>query len=110
MKFNCILEEAIGKKASSKKDLKNEQFLYIFKLQILHRCMDSIRGWMADNFLQLNEEKTEVLVCAPKKFPRRVMENSGSRSTFAKPSIRNLGVTFDSALTLDIHAKSLVHS
>lgn len=39
----------------------------VSKLLILHTCLDSIRGWMADNFLQLNEEKTEVLVCAPKK-------------------------------------------
>lgn len=40
----------------------------VSKLQILHRCIDSIRGWMAGNVLQLNEDKTEVLVCAPKKF------------------------------------------
>lgn len=54
---------------------------------------------MAGNFLQLNEEKTEVLVCAPKKSVPSVMENLGPLATFAKPSIRNLGVTFDSALT-----------
>lgn len=65
---------------------------------------------MADNFLQLYEEKTEVLVCAPETFVSRVMENLSPLATFAKPSVRNLGVTFDSALTLDAHVESLFNS
>uniref|UniRef100_A0A3B3BU57 Reverse transcriptase domain-containing protein n=1 Tax=Oryzias melastigma TaxID=30732 RepID=A0A3B3BU57_ORYME len=34
----------------------------VFKIQILHKCLDSVKSWMNDNFLQLNETKTEVLV------------------------------------------------
>uniref|UniRef100_A0A669CLJ3 Reverse transcriptase domain-containing protein n=1 Tax=Oreochromis niloticus TaxID=8128 RepID=A0A669CLJ3_ORENI len=82
----------------------------VSKLQILHRCIESIRCWMAGNFLQLNEEKTEVLVCAPKNFVPSVLENLGPLATFARPSIRSLGVSIDSALTLDAHVKSLVRS
>uniref|UniRef100_A0A669AZZ0 Reverse transcriptase domain-containing protein n=1 Tax=Oreochromis niloticus TaxID=8128 RepID=A0A669AZZ0_ORENI len=82
----------------------------VSKLQILNVCLESIKGWMADNFLQLNEEKTEVLVCAPDRHVPNIMNALGPLSTCVKSSIRNLGVTFDSALTLDVHIKSLVRS
>uniref|UniRef100_A0A669DHZ7 Reverse transcriptase domain-containing protein n=1 Tax=Oreochromis niloticus TaxID=8128 RepID=A0A669DHZ7_ORENI len=82
----------------------------VSKLQILNVCLETIKGWMADNFLQLNEEKTEVLVCAPDRHVPNIMNALGPLSTFVKSSIRNLGVTFDSALTLDVHVKSLVRS
>lgn len=35
------------------------------KLSVLHNCLASINKWMADNFLQLNTDKTEVLIFAP---------------------------------------------
>lgn len=62
-----------------------------------------------DNFLQLNTEKTGVLVCGPDRFVPKVMETLDSFVTVAKSSIRNLG-TFDSAFTLDTHMKSVVCS
>lgn len=71
----------------------------VSKLQILHRRIDSISGWMDDNFLQLNEEKTKVLVCAPDKFVPKIMENLGPLATFGKSSTTDLGVNFESALT-----------
>lgn len=40
----------------------------VSKLQILQSCLDSSRDWMADNYLQLNADKTEVIVFAPEKF------------------------------------------
>lgn len=50
----------------------------------------------------------EALVCAYDKFVPKVIEALGCRATFTKSSIRNCGVTFDSALTLN-EVKSLVH-
>uniref|UniRef100_A0A669F551 Reverse transcriptase domain-containing protein n=1 Tax=Oreochromis niloticus TaxID=8128 RepID=A0A669F551_ORENI len=82
----------------------------VSKLQILNVCLETIKGWVADNFLQLNEEKTEVLVCALDRHVPNIMNALGHLSTSVKSSIRNLGVTFDSALTLDVHVKSLVQS
>lgn len=50
---------------------------------------------MADNYLRLNAEKTEVLVFAPDKFVPLVVKNVGPLGSSVKSSIRNLGVTFD---------------
>uniref|UniRef100_A0A8C6PUY5 Reverse transcriptase domain-containing protein n=1 Tax=Nothobranchius furzeri TaxID=105023 RepID=A0A8C6PUY5_NOTFU len=70
------------------------------KLQLLHTCLDSIKTWMAGSFLQLNEDKL-----VPK-----IRNRLGQLASHTKPSVRNLGVTFDPALTLDSHVSSLVCS
>uniref|UniRef100_A0A669C582 Reverse transcriptase domain-containing protein n=1 Tax=Oreochromis niloticus TaxID=8128 RepID=A0A669C582_ORENI len=80
------------------------------KLQRLNDCLDLIKRWMAANFLQLNEGKTEVLVCTPDRFLSQIVKALGPLSLYVKSSIRNLGVTFDSSLTLDGHVNSLVRS
>uniref|UniRef100_A0A669D7L0 Reverse transcriptase domain-containing protein n=1 Tax=Oreochromis niloticus TaxID=8128 RepID=A0A669D7L0_ORENI len=80
------------------------------KLQLLNVCLETIKGWMAENFLQLNENKTEVLLCAPDRHIPSIINALGPLSTFVKPSVRNLGIILDPALTLDSHVKSLVRS
>lgn len=60
---------------------------------------------MADNFFQLKNEKSEVLVFAPDRFVSKVMETLGRRATFAKS-----GTWFDSTFTLDARFKSRVCS
>lgn len=49
---------------------------------------------MDGNFLQLTEEETEVLVCAPVRSVLKVMEILGPLVTSDKSSIRNLEVSF----------------
>lgn len=51
----------------------------VSNLHILH--LESIKTWMADIFLQFNEEKTEV--CAPDRFVPTVMETPGTFATFS---------------------------
>uniref|UniRef100_A0A8C6KM71 Reverse transcriptase domain-containing protein n=1 Tax=Nothobranchius furzeri TaxID=105023 RepID=A0A8C6KM71_NOTFU len=80
------------------------------KLQLLHTCLDSIKTWTAWSFLQLNEHKTEILICAPDKLVPKVGDSLGQLASHTKPSDRYLGVTFDPALTLDSHVSSLVRS
>uniref|UniRef100_A0A669C2J2 Reverse transcriptase domain-containing protein n=1 Tax=Oreochromis niloticus TaxID=8128 RepID=A0A669C2J2_ORENI len=80
------------------------------KLQLLNDCLDSIKCWMAVNFLQLNEGKTEVLICALDRFVSQIVKALRPLSVYVKSSIRNLGVTFDSTFTLDGHVKPLVRS
>uniref|UniRef100_A0A8C6KCT2 Reverse transcriptase domain-containing protein n=1 Tax=Nothobranchius furzeri TaxID=105023 RepID=A0A8C6KCT2_NOTFU len=80
------------------------------KLQLLHTCLDSIETWMAGSFLQMNEDKTEILICAPDKLVPKVRDSLGQLASHTKPSVRNLGVTFDPALTLDSHVSSPVRS
>ncbi|XP_070409411.1 uncharacterized protein [Nothobranchius furzeri] len=79
------------------------------KLQLLHTCLDSIKTWMAGSFLQLNEDKTEILICAPDKLVPKVRD-LGQLASHTKPSVRSLSVTFDPALTLDSQVRSLVRS
>lgn len=64
----------------------------ITKLSILLDCINSIKDWMAENYLQLNAEKTEVLISAPAGVHPKVMETLGPLSHFVKPSIQNLRV------------------
>uniref|UniRef100_A0A3P9LSI1 Reverse transcriptase domain-containing protein n=1 Tax=Oryzias latipes TaxID=8090 RepID=A0A3P9LSI1_ORYLA len=82
----------------------------VVKIQTLLKCLDSVRSWMSDNFLQLNESKTEVLVCAPDKCLPQIVESLGPLASFIKPSVRNLGVILDPVLSLDCHINSLVRS
>lgn len=57
--------------------LKHED---VSKLKMLNRCLDLIKSWMAENFIQLNELKTEVLVHAPNRFS--VQDNGSAWSLF----------------------------
>ena len=62
---------------------------------------------MADSFLQLNAEKTEILISVPPSVVPKIKDGLGSL-TSVKSFIRNLGVTMDQALTLDQHVKCLI--
>ncbi len=68
---------------------------------------------MSDNFLQLNADKTEILLVGPKS------QSSSQHNIFIdidgvqiRPSttVRNLGVLFDSALCFDSHIGQIVKS
>ncbi|XP_070399077.1 uncharacterized protein [Nothobranchius furzeri] len=54
--------------------------------------------------------RPKILICAPEKLVPKVRDSLGQLASHTKPSVRNLGVTFDPALTLDSHASSLVGS
>ena len=57
----------------------------------VEKCVSDITTWMLSNKLQMNEDKTEVLLVTPNEL-----------LNFA-PSLRNLGVTLDSTLSLYQH-------
>ncbi|XP_030601343.1 uncharacterized protein LOC115791283 [Archocentrus centrarchus] len=78
------------------------------KLSILQNCVEAVRNWMAANYLSLNAGKTEVLVCAPDSFVPTVINNLGFLSSMFQSNVRNLGVTFDQALSFEKHVNSLV--
>ena len=60
---------------------------------------------MAANFLQLNQDKTEVLVIGPKGQKEQLL----SKLKDFKPSqsVTNLGVIFDSELSFTPHIKNI---
>ncbi len=76
-------------------------------------CLQELKTWMPDNFLQLNADKTEILLVGPKS------QSSSQHDIFIdidgvqiRPSttVRNLGVLFDSALCFDSHIGQIVKS
>ena len=67
-------------------------------VQGIETCSGNVKKWMTDNKLKMNNEKTEILLCGPKKY----VESSdcdhicieGENISFSD-NARNLGVYFD---------------
>ena len=79
-----------------------------YSVKPLLRCLDDIKAWMAINFLNFNEKKTEVMVFdgttgAP-------LIDLGSLAQFIKPTVTDLGVKVDADLKLDCQISSVVKS
>ena len=82
----------------------------IFKLL---SCVNELRTWLLNNMLKLNDSKTEFFISAsPHNMARlsNITFQIGSSEIFPSPSIKNLGVTFDTALTMSEHVTSLCKS
>ena len=63
-------------------------------------CIDDINCWMSQNFLQLNKEKTDILIVNPKVQRREIV----SMLSFSlNEHIRNLGVIIDANLIFQHH-------
>ena len=77
----------------------------------LSTCSDDIARWMKCNRLQLNTSKTEVLWCSSSR-RQHVVPTDDVRIADAYvhpvPSVRNLGVQFDSALSMSEHVNKMV--
>ena len=74
-------------------------------LDALFNCILDIKSWMAANFLQLNQDKTEVLVIGPERQREKLL----TKLQNLKPSktVKNLGVIFDSELSFIPHIKNI---
>ncbi len=74
-------------------------------IDTLFNCILDIKSWMAVNFLQLNQDKTEVLVIGPEGQKEKLL----SKLYDFKPtqSVKNLGVIFDSELNFIPHIKNI---
>lgn len=83
---------------------KNDE--YSFK--ILLQCLDDIKAWMALNFLNFNDKKTEVMVFGGTTGAPQV--DLGCLAPFLKHTTTNLGVKIDSDLKLDNQIRSVVKS
>ena len=67
-------------------------------------CISDLKVWMTQNKLQLNDEKTELLLACPKKFLYHpslpTFLEIGSTNVPFSSSVRSLGVTLDPTLSL----------
>ena len=70
----------------------------------LELCLNDIRNWMLINKLKLNEEKTEIILCNPKKFDIHISSlKFGDEVVNFSNSGKNLGVIFDEKLNMNEH-------
>ncbi len=65
---------------------------------------------MASNFLQLNANKTEVIIFAADSIVSRLTKYFGFLSFAVGTNLRNLGHTFYQSILFDHHVKSLSHT
>ena len=76
-------------------------------------CVADIREWMRYNMLMLNEDKTELIVFHPKstdsvELPQGV--TVGNSSISPSKTARNLGVIFDSTMSLSKHITGMTRA
>ena len=73
--------------------------------------MSDVKTWMMSKKLQMNEDKTETLLLTAKRIVNlqhlpEIMNINGTCVKFS-PSVRNLGVTLDSTLSLHQHVMNV---
>ena len=84
-------------------ELSYDPYTSISDLEI---CIDKIRHWMHQNFLKLNDDKSETIVIGHKDTHVNPV-SIGSTSIVPSKTVRNLGVYFDSSLNLKTHVSNI---
>ncbi len=72
--------------------------------------MSEVKSWLADNFLQLNDSKTEVLIFGRPDIANILSNTLAPITNTVGSHARNLGVIFDPALKFDKQINSVVKS
>jgi exonuclease III len=70
----------------------------------MEQCVELVRSWMADNFLKLNEEKTEVLFLGSQHLLSKLQTKQltiGCEQITPREVVRNIGAYMDSKLSMD---------
>ena len=79
-------------------------------IQQIEGCVQEIQSWMLTNMLELNGDKTELLlVGTPKQCAKlpNLLINIGNTAIKPSDKVRNLGAVFDARLSLKSHVNSL---
>ena len=76
-------------------------------LDPLLSCVSSIKHWMSENFLKLNEDKTEVLVIGSNEQRESIISRLGNLGKECNTSVKNLGVIIDSELNFNTHINNV---
>ena len=76
-------------------------------VQTLLDCLNDVKSWMTANFLNLNENKTEIIMfgCGPADF---LAGFQGPLTPNIQSSVKNLGVIFYDRLKFDHQVSSVV--
>ena len=79
-------------------------------IKAIESCIASVRTWMQRNYLKLNDDKTELLVFNTKqKLPliNSIQLQIGDTTISPSQTAKNLGVTFDTCMTMDSHISNV---
>ena len=76
----------------------------------IEMCVTDIHSWMAVNMLKLNSDKTELLYFHSRFRPRLQLNSIqlGSDVIFPSSHAKNIGVIFDSSMTMSRHINAIV--
>jgi hypothetical protein len=81
-------------------------------MKLIESCLSDINTWMTTNKLKLNQDKTELLFFSSKYSPQKILPSLQFGSEIIKPSThaRNIGVIFDTHLTMARHINNICKS
>jgi hypothetical protein len=82
----------------------------ITSLAELESCIRNVRQWLSDNYLVINDSKTELIVFGSRSHLKNLPQfhlQVGDVHIDASQTVRNLGVIFDSELRFDQHASKI---
>ena len=66
-------------------------------IRTIYNLFDCVEDWMGNNFLNLNENKTEVIIFDSPDISSML----GPLTPYQTPVVNNLGLLLDSDLTID---------
>ena len=76
----------------------------------LLNCLVDIKAWMALHFLNLNENKTEIIIFRPSVAASTLVLDIGPLEPYLKPTVTNLGVKMDSDFLMDKQINAVLKS
>lgn len=76
----------------------------------LTACLEDVKAWLANNFLFLNSDKTEVIVFNSSESRPSNHLDLESLNQFISPQVRNLGVMVDRCLKFDKQISAVIGS
>ena len=79
-------------------------------LSSLKACLADIQIWMSQNILQLNSDKSEIILFGPHSSRQSLLNSLGPLAPNVSPVARNLGVQFDSELRFEHQVKKVVQT
>jgi hypothetical protein len=81
----------------------------------MEKCAASVRQWMSSNKLKLNDDKSELLLIAPRRYQSQISAAEptlkiGEAAITPSPCARNLGGNFDTTMSMEDQVNATLRS
>ena len=79
----------------------------------MEKCIEEVREWMAQNFLKLNDDKTELITLGSRHNLSQLDQTEitiGNCTVEPSTQVRNIGATFDSELKMEAQVAKVCKS